>query len=132
MISGALVFAGVVVIAALVCLVGRYSSRQRLVRGRQPLAVAEIVNGLPYSVSRSEASEVLREIGKSFRLQPEILRLEDPIAALTAIDSWMLGRGQEGLERWLRDKGVISLGSKPNTIRDLIVAALPFSTHSRG
>jgi hypothetical protein len=66
-------------------------------------------------------------IGKSFGLQPEILRLEDPIAALTAIDSWMLGRGQEGVERWLRDKGVTNLGSKPNTIRDLIIAVLPFT-----
>ena len=127
MIVGAGIFAGAVAIALLVCLLGRYSSRQRLLRGRHPLAVAEIVNGLPDNLSRNEASEVLRVIGKSFGLQPEILRLEDPIAALTAIDSWVLGRGQEGVERWLRDKGVTSLGGKPNTIRDLIIAVLPFT-----
>ena len=92
--------------------------------------MAEIVADLPENVDRGQASEVLQVIGKSFGVPPEALRLDDRISALTAIDSWMLGRGQEGLNRWLRSKGVTSLRGKPSTIRDLIISVLPFDARS--
>lgn len=132
MIFGAEIFAGAIAAAVLVCLAGRHLSRQKLLYGRQPLAVAEIVDGLPDNVGRSEASEVLQVIGKSFGVQPEILRLDDPMAALATIDSWTLGHGQGELERWLRARGVSSLRRKPNTIRELIVSVLPFDTNQPG
>ncbi len=129
MTFGAALFLIAIAVAALVYLGGRYLSRQTLLRGREPLAVSEIVSGLPEAVRRDEASEMLQVIGKSFRVQPEILRLDDPMSVLMAMDSWTLGHGQGELERWLRAKGVGSLQGKPNTIRDLIVSVLPFNTH---
>lgn len=90
------------------------------------------MNELPEGVDRNEASEILQAIGKSFHLNPEMLRLDDQISALTAIDSWMLGKGQEDLERWLRAKGVVSLRDKPATIRDLIISVVPLSAHRQG
>lgn len=92
------------------------------------MPTAEIVSGLPGTVARDDASEVLRVIGKSFRLQPEMLRLDDSISTLTAIDSWALGQGQEELERWLKSRGVGVFQHKPSTIRELIVSGLPFDT----
>lgn len=130
MISGGWIFAGAVSIGALACLVGYRMSRRKL-RGRQPVPISEIVNGLPESLRRDEASELLQVIGKSFRLQPEILRLDDPISTLTSADSWRLGEGQEELERWLKAKGVTALQGKPVTIRDLMISVLPFDAHSR-
>jgi hypothetical protein len=132
MIFGAELFLVAIVLAVLACIAGRYLSRQRLLRGREPLEVAEIVRGLPDAVSRYEASEVLRIIGKSFGLHPEMLRLDDPMSALTAIDSWRLGHGQEKLEHCLKAKGISSLQRKPSTIRELIVSALPFDAHHQG
>jgi len=132
MISGAGLFLIVIALAALGCIAGRYLSRQRLLRGRHPQTLAEIVSDLPEIVRRDEASEVLQVIGKSFGVQPEILRLEDPMSALTAMDSWRLGYGQWELERWLRAKGVSSLHRKPNTIGELIMSALPFDPNRRG
>ncbi len=90
------------------------------------MALQDIVKELPSSVDRGEAENVLRAIGRSFGLEPETLRLDDSFSKLTALDSWTLGKGQEELERWLRANGVISLQSKPQTIRDLIVSVLPF------
>ncbi len=129
---GAEVFLVAIVVAFLMVSIGRYLSRRKLLRGRQPRAVTEIVNDLPEAVRREEASEVLQMIGKSFGVQPEILRLDDPMSVLMAMDSWMLGHGQGKLERWLRAKGVGSLQSKPDTIRDLIVSVLPFNAHRQG
>ena len=126
------VFLVVIPLAVFVCIAGRYLSRWNLQRGRQPMPVAEIVSGLPQTVGRDEASEILQVIGKSFRLKPEILRLDDPISALTAIDSCVLGEGQEEFERWLESKGVRSFQQKPSTIRELIVSVLPFDAHRQG
>lgn|SRR5574337_184200 len=124
--SSAGILIGIVVTAALLYLAGRYLSRQRLLRGRHAVALQDIVKELPSSVDRSEAENVLRAIGRSFGLEPETLRLDDPFSKLTALDSWTLGKGQEDLEQWLRANGVISLQSKPQTIRDLIISVLPF------
>jgi hypothetical protein len=75
---------------------------------------------------------MLQVIGKSFRVQPGILRLDDPMSVLTAMDSWTLGHGQGELERWLRARGVSSLQRKPDTIRELILSVLPFDAHRQG
>lgn len=126
MIFGAEVFLGCSAVAAVAYFILRRLAKRNLLRDRKPLAVAEIINDLPENVNRSDASEMLQAIGKSFGLKPEILRLDDPISALTAVDSWRLGEGQDELERWLKARGVNSLQSKPNTIRDLMVTVLPF------
>lgn len=117
---------GIIVAAGLVYLAGKYLSRQKLLHGRQAMATPEIVKELPSDVDHSEAENILRAVGKSFGVKPEILRLDDSFADLAAMDSWTLGKGQEELEQWLRGNGVVSLQSKPKTIRDLIVSVLPF------
>lgn len=118
---GAGFLGGVVAVAAAAYFAGRHFSRQKLIRGREPMAADQILRGLPESVSRDEASEVLHAIGRCFGIRTETLRLEDPISALKAVDSWSLGKGQEDLEAWLRSKGVESLRTKVVTIRDVIL-----------
>ncbi len=124
--SSAGILIGVVVAAGLAYLGGRYSSRHKLMHGRQAIAPHEIVKELPSSVDRGDAENVLRTVGRAFGVKPEILRLDDSFADLMAMDSWTLGKGQEELEQWLRGNGVVSLQRKPQTIRDLIISVLPF------
>ncbi|WP_154662646.1 hypothetical protein [Solimonas flava] len=119
---GASFLGGVVAVAAAAYFAGRHHSRQKWMRGREPMAADQILRGLPEGVSQDEASEVLQVVGKCFGIRPEILRLEDSISALQAMDSWALGKGQEDLEAWLRSRGVKSLRTKGNTIRDLILS----------
>jgi hypothetical protein len=130
--AGVFIAAGAIVVSALACFAGRYSARRTLLRGRTPQSVSEIVSSLPAQIDRDGASELFRMIGTSFQLPPELLRLDDPISKLTAFDSWVLGIGQDKLERWLEQKGVQALPVKPNTIRDLIVSALPFDRAKAG
>jgi hypothetical protein len=121
---------GIAVAAGLASLGGRYWSRQKLLMGRQAVATGEIVKELPEDIDRTEAENVLRVIGNSFGLKPEILRLNDSFADLAAMDSWTLGKGQDELEQWLRANGVVSLQSKPQTIRDLIVSILQLNKNN--
>ena len=88
------------------------------------MATAEIVGELPKNIDHDQAEEVLRAIGTSYGLKPECLRLDDSLSELDAIDSWVLGKGQEALEEWLKVNGVTSLQGSPKTIRELIVSAL--------
>lgn len=125
--AGVGLLGGVLAVAAALYFSGRGLSRRRLMRGREPIAAEQILKDLPESISRDAASEVLQAVGKSFGIQPELLRLEDQMSALTAIDSWTLGKGQEELEDWLRSKGVESLRSKITTIRELILSVLQAS-----
>lgn len=126
MTSGVLIAAAAIIASACACLAGRYLARRALLRGKSRLSVSEIVNDLPAHIDRDGASELLQVIGTSFQLPPELLRLDDPMSKLMAFDSWVLGSGQEKLERWLEQKGVQALPEKPVTIRDLIVSVLPF------
>jgi hypothetical protein len=121
--TGPVIFASLIVIGVVAAFIGGYLSRGKLTR-RKPLPVSEIVSGLPVTIPRQDASEILAKIGESFDVQPGLLRLDDPIAVLTGMDSWKLGEGQEKLEAWLKTRGVISFQKNPKTIGDLVVAAI--------
>jgi hypothetical protein len=65
------------------------------------------------------------ENGESFGVQPELLRLEDSISALTGMDSWRLGKGQEDFESWLRERGISKFEKMPSTVGELINVVVP-------
>ena len=88
------------------------------------MTLEDIVNELPAQFDKNQAAEVLQALGRSFGLQPELLRLDDSITTLNELDSWMLGSGQEKFSRWLATRGITTLESKPQTIRDLVLYVL--------
>lgn len=123
----------IVLVVTMAYFAGRYWSRWKLLRGRRGIAISEILQELPEGVDRHQAEEVLCAIGLSYGLKPEDLRLDDSLSKLAAIDSWMLGKGQEALEKWLRSNGVDSFQNSPETIHDLIISVLPsFEKARRG
>jgi hypothetical protein len=132
MTFGARMFLVAVVVSGLLVATGWYLSRQKLLRGRRPRTVAEILSDLPGDVRRDEASEVLQLIGKLFGVQPEILRLDDPMSKLLAMDSWRLGHGRDELERWLETKGVRQLQCRSITVREFILSVLRFNSSGQG
>lgn len=122
--SGIIIFGGLIAMGVVAALIGRYLSGNKLKR-RRPLLLSEIVKGLPPEVPQKEAFEVLTKMGESFGVQPELLRLEDSISALTGMDSWRLGKGQEDFESWLRERGISKFEKMPSTVGELINVVVP-------
>jgi hypothetical protein len=118
---GTIIFGGLVAMGVVAALIGQYLPGNELKR-RRSFLLSEIVKGLDPVAPPNEALEVLTKVGKSFSIQPELLRLEDSISALTGMDSWRLGEGQGMFETWLRGRGVVCLPKDLKTIGDLIAA----------
>lgn len=122
------ILAYIVLVAIIVYVVSRYIHRWQFIRGRRELAIAELLNPPPSYIDRDKASALLHEVAKCFRLKSEILRLEDKLSSLAAIDSWDLGGGQEDLELWLSGFGISELNETPSTLGELISAIVPRMT----
>jgi hypothetical protein len=61
------------------------------------------------SVSFETLKDVLEALGRSFRVDPGLLRPEDPLDVLRQIDSWDLDDGTEQMETWLRQRLGVSV-----------------------
>lgn len=124
MTTGMTIFGLVVFISGAAYFLGRFISRKKLLGGRDRLKLEDICNDLPEQVDKNQGIEILRVLGKVFGLQPELLRLSDSMSMLYEIDSWMLGMGQEKLERWLVVNGIPEFKSQPSTVNDFIISVL--------
>jgi hypothetical protein len=121
--SGA-VLAAILAAAAAAYFGGRYLSRQRLLHGRESMAVMRVLEGLPQDLDRQKAQDILQKLGTCYGVPAGALRLEDKMTLLAALDSWLLGKGQEEFEAWLQAEGVNAPLENVATIQDLIVAVL--------
>ena len=82
-------------------------SRWRLFRDREVITLRDMYDKsplrdmLPYSCFE----EVMHQIGKSYRVRPEKLRLDDTFSdRLEKADSWMLGDGAEDMGTYLQKR----------------------------
>lgn len=123
--ADAKVLIGIVLAVAVLCPVFQYVARRNFMKGRPELAISELLNSLPGDLDRDQAGALLGEVARCFRLKPGMLRLDDALSSLVAMDSWMLGEGQEDLESWLRGKGIVNVEKMPSTVGDLINTAVP-------
>ena len=103
-------------IAAVV--VARALARKRFAADRQPIPLDVLVNQVDASLSADVVSEVWTEIGAAYGIDPQLIRPDDTLKGLAAIDSWDLGKGGDKLNDWLRSK---NLAGKPQitTVKDL-------------
>lgn len=115
--------------AALAYFVGRRFTFSRFMRGRRPRPTSEMIRDLPRDVNEAEATDVILALGRCYAIDPELLRLEDSLASLAALDSWALGKGQEEFEDWLRERGFRTPFRQVITVGDLVTAAA--SPHTR-
>lgn len=69
-------------------------------------------------VSAEVFNEVWSKVGDAFSIDPRLVRPDDTLKSLNAIDSWNLGKGGDALSQWLENK---QLGKPPalETVLDL-------------
>src|SRR5436309_8259014 len=83
----------------------RPSTRRRFVRGREPMDLEGLferdvkAHGISYQTFR----RVYEALGRSFSLDPRLIRPSDSFKDILAFDSWTLWMGQERMEKWLTD-----------------------------
>lgn len=93
-----------VAIAAVV--VFRALAKRSALQGRTPLPLEDIYSSVKDQVSFEVFSEVWSVLGKAYSVDPQLLRPTDTFLALGKIDSWTLGKGEDDVGKWLKERGV--------------------------
>ena len=96
----------------------RTIQRKRFASDRQPIPLDDLARQVSPPVSPEIFREVWTTVGIAYGIDPRMIKPDDELKRLAAIDSWDLGRGGDKLEDWLRTK---NLGPKPRveTVKDL-------------
>ncbi len=106
-------------VAAIVAvMVFRGLARRSVIRGRVAVPLTEVHASVKDQVSFEVFNEVWTEIGKAYGIDPRLIRPTDTFADLDKVDSWVLGKADDELARWLDERG---LGRPPQlrTVLDL-------------
>lgn len=93
--------------AAVAAVVGfKVLATRSVLRGRTPESLERIHDPVKEQVSFETLSDVLSLLGRAYSIDPGLLRPTDTFAALGAIDSWTLGKAEDDVGKWLKEKGV--------------------------
>lgn len=116
-LGGAVVVAAVAVITA-----ARWMSKRDVLRGREPVGLAEMYQqGHRLEGSYEVFERVFNMVGEAYHVDPRLLRPSDKLKKLYDLDSWDLGEGTEQLNRRIADEfGVTGFDAKPTTIAELV------------
>lgn len=105
------IWVAVVLICAIsAVLIFKVLAKRSLLRGRALLPLEDIHGPVKDDVSFGVFSEVWTVLGKAYSVNPMLLRPTDTSLALSKVDSWTLGSGENAIEDWLRNCG---LGAPP-------------------
>jgi hypothetical protein len=96
---------GLAVTIAAVVLFKALAKRSAL-QGRTPLPMEDIYDSVKDQVSFEVFSEVWSVLGKAYSIDPELLRPTDTFVALGRMDSWTLGKGEDDVGKWLKERGI--------------------------
>jgi hypothetical protein len=77
-----------------------------VLRGRTSEPLEKIHAPVKDQVSFETLSEVLSLLGRSYGIDPGLLRPTDTFVELAKIDSWTLGKAEDDVGEWLKAKGV--------------------------
>lgn len=123
MSTSVIIFLGLCVLGAFVVAVCRVGLRRQFVRGREPMDLHGIFErdvrerGISYETFR----RVYEALGRSFSLDPRLIRPSDSFKDILAFDSWALWVGKERMEKWLADNfEVREAGAPIGTVMDLL------------
>lgn len=89
--------------------------KRSVLQGRTPLALRDMHSSLKDQVSFEVFSEVWSVLGNAYSIDPQLLRPTDTFLALSKIDSWTLGKGEEDVGRWLKERG-LETPPRPQTV----------------
>ncbi|MGN6323981.1 MAG: hypothetical protein ACTHNE_19870 [Dyella sp.] len=88
----------------------RMRARKSFLKGREPKQLKEIYAEIPDQISFSVFNEVWSKVGEAFSIDPRLIKPDDTLKALSSIDSWDLGKGDDALSEWV---GRENLGKLP-------------------
>jgi hypothetical protein len=100
--------------------------RRRFVRGRELMELQEIFDRdvRLRDVSFETMCRVFDALGKSFRLNPQLIRPSDRVKDLLVVDSWSLWGGKERMETWLYENCDLKKETADvDTVMDLLLLA---------
>ena len=97
-------------------------SRLHLVADRKPVDVGDLYLSVSSKVDIAALRAVMRGVGESYSINPELIRPEDPLSGFIKADSWLLGAGTERLNEWLADNGLDAHLASSLTVLELAQA----------
>jgi hypothetical protein len=97
----------------------RYLARRRAFGGRPLLPLTEIQASMCPVLSLETVHEVWTRLGVFYSLDPRLIRPTDPLRLFNDVDSWMLWRGTEALEAWIRSLELDPPVRTPETVYEL-------------
>ena len=120
MITMGLWLAVAVAVGIAAVVLSRSLARKRFAADRQPIPLEVLASQLDGDLSTDVVTEVWTAVGAAYGIDPKMIRPDDDLKRLAAIDSWDLGQGEDKLDEWLRTK---NLEGRPQikTMKDLAV-----------
>jgi len=96
----------------------RTLARKSFLKGREPRQLTEIYSEVQDQISQEVFNEVWSKVGDAFTINPRLIKPDDTLKALSNIDSWDLGEGEDVLGQWIEQE---QLGKLPTltTVLDL-------------
>jgi hypothetical protein len=113
-------FAVAVVVGVASVLGFRALSKRSFVKQRTVSSLEELHASVKEQVSFDVFSEVWAVIGKAYGINPGLIRPGDTFDELGKADSWVLGKGEDDLTKWLDNKGLGRPTQLP-TVLDLAI-----------
>lgn len=107
----------------------RQLERRRLCRRSVHLDGNSVIPALERPRAMAELARVKAAIGECYGVDPKCIQSTDTISTFSALDSWVLGRGAERLERWLADQGCVDASPSTTVVElaDLVARGDPRS-----
>lgn len=111
----ALVLCGIFVVASF-----RYLGRRKLISRRKPEEIIAIHARVSEEVSLNALRDVMQAVGRAYVIDPKLIRPEDSLQKIAAVDSWSLDGGTERLNQWLISNG---LSEQPQYVKTVLELA---------
>lgn len=105
-----ILFGIVIALAVVSVLIFKTLARRSFKKNREPQSLSDMYVSLKDQVSSEVFNEVWLKIGESYSIDPQLIRPTDTLQALSDLDSWDLGKGDDALNLWLEHE---HLGSPP-------------------
>ena len=94
----------------------RTLTRKSFLKGREPKQLVEIHAKVQDQISAEVFNEVWSKVGEAFTIDPRLIEPGDTLKALSGIDSWDLGKGEDLLGQWIEQEHL----GRPPTLRTVL------------